>query len=115
MNPPRCKSRRRINALSVAQMFVELQLGIVTMHELVTLTGLSLATVRNYVLTLHKLGGCHIASWETDSRGRHTTPAFTAGKGKDVPAPKMTEAERHRRHRDRMRQVRMQNAVAGIG
>lgn len=112
-NPPRCKTRRRLNALSVAKMFIEMQRYPVTMHELVGHTGLAIMTVRSYVLTLHKLGGCYIAHWEQDRRGEHRTPAFTIGDKRDAKKPVTSAAERSRRYRAKLAHLHMLHATAG--
>jgi hypothetical protein len=99
VNPPRCKTRRRLNALSVAQMMVAMQEEAHTVHELCALVGLSLATTRHYILTLHREGGCHIEHWEQDCKGRHVTPSYRLGKRKDAIKPRRTRAESGRAYR----------------
>lgn len=114
MNPPRCKTRRRLNALSIAQMMVAIQDEALTLHELVDLTGLAIMTVRSYVLTLHREGGCHIAHWEQDSRGAYTTPAWRMGRKKDAAKPaKRTSATRSKDYRARLAQKQILSAMAG--
>lgn len=115
MNPPRCTSRRRINALSVARMMVAMQDDALTIHELRELSGLALLTTRSYVLTLHREGGCHIEHWETDTRGRYTTPAYRLGKKRDAARPVVqSNAERHRAYRARMADLKALRALAGV-
>jgi DNA-binding CsgD family transcriptional regulator len=113
LNQPRCRSRRRLNALSVAQIVVELQRCPTTLHELVEYTGLSIMTVRSYVLTLHKLGGCHIEHWEPDRRGAYVTPAWRMGAKRDAPKPTCSDAERAKRFRARLRNLSLVRATAG--
>lgn len=112
MNPPRCKTQRRLNALSIARLMVALQEDAYTTHELREMVGLSLVTTRDYVLTLHREGGCHIAHWEQDSRGRYTTPAYRLGKKRDAVRPVQCNAERQRRARARQKQVATLFALA---
>jgi hypothetical protein len=112
MNPPRCKTKRRLNALSVAQMMVAMQDEAHTVHELRELVGLSLYTTRHYVLTLHREGGCHIAHWEQDGRGRYTTPAYRLGKRRDAVRPVICNKARSKAYRARKAQQAMLYALA---
>lgn len=113
-NPPRCTAPRRINALSVAEMMVAMQDNALTMHELVDLTGLAIKTVRSYVLTLHKIGGCHIAHWEQDKRGAWSTPAWRIGAKKDAQKPaRIPDKVRSAAYRTRRAQQKMLAAMAG--
>ena len=114
MNEPRTiRKTRRINALSVARMMVLMQGGPMSLHDLVAEVGLSIGTVREYVLTLHREGGCHIASWAQDRRGRYTTPQYVSGPGRDARQPKKTVEEINRAYRERQRQLRTLMALAG--
>lgn len=114
MNPPRCKTRRRLNALSVAKMIRAMQEGPSTVHELIEISGLSLFTTRHYVLTLHREQACHIAHWEQDSRGHYSTPAYAMGEGKDAKKPKrITGAQRSKIYRQRVKQLETLRALAG--
>lgn len=112
MNPPRSLTKRRINALSIARLMVALQDEAMTVHELQELVGLHLFTTRNYVLTLHREGGCYIAHWEQDKRGRYTTAAYRLGKMRDAVKPVMCSAERQRRARAKAKQVKTLFALA---
>lgn len=111
MNPPRCTTRRRLNAVSIAKLIKAMQEEAVTVHELVEVTGLCLFTVRHYVLTLHREQACHIKHWEQDSRGRFTTPAYTLGVGKDAKRPKMSESERAKRYRAKLAHAALLQAM----
>jgi hypothetical protein len=82
-------------------MMVAMQDEAHTVHELCELVGLSLATTRHYILTLHREGGCHIAHWEPDRRGRHVTAAYRLGKRKDAIKPRISRAESARAYRAR--------------
>jgi hypothetical protein len=112
MNPPRSPIRRRLNAVSIARLMVALQDEAMTVHELRELVGLSLFTTRHYVLTLHREGGCHIAHWEQDKRGRYVTAAYRLGKKRDAVKPVLCNAERQRRARLRAKQVQTMFALA---
>lgn len=111
MNPPRCTTRRRLNAVSIAKLIKAMQEEAVTVHELVEVTGLCLFTVRHYVLTMHREQVCHIKHWEQDSRGRFTTPAYTLGAGKDAKKPKVSESERAKKYRARQKQAAFLQAM----
>lgn len=102
-SPPRGCKRLRINAISVAKLMRALQLDACTLHELVDETGMALCTCRSYVKALHAEGGCHIVGWEKDGRGRHTTPVWRAGEGRDMPRPSLKPAQRAAQYRARRR------------
>lgn len=112
MNPPRSITKRRLNALSIARLMVAIQDEGLTCHELREMVGLSLFTTRHYVLTLHREGGCYIAHWEQDKRGRYTTAAYRLGKKRDAVKPVMCGAERQRRARAKAKQVKTLFALA---
>lgn len=113
MNPPRCKTKRKLNALSIARLMDALMDGPCTTHELVAVSGLSLGTVRHYVLTLHRESVAYIAHWEQNSRGAYTTPAYMLGRKRDAIKPVMGASERNKAWRARRRQIELIHATAG--
>lgn len=102
MNPPLCKTKRRINALSLAKLIVSME-GM-TVYELAEITGLHYTTVRHYVHALHKEGGCHVSHWEPDGRGRHVTAAYSLGRKKDADKPRISSSQRAKMYRARIAQ-----------
>lgn len=114
MNPSRCKTHRRINALSVVKMMRALQADACTTHELVEVSGLCLVTVRRYVLTLHSEGVAYIEHWEQDRRGTYTTPAYRLGCHKDAVRPKKSQSLRCKEWRARKKHQAVTAALAGV-
>ena len=114
MNPPRCRSHRRINAISVTKMILAMQEGPSTAQDLVEASGLSLHTCRHYILTMHREGAAHITAWERAPNGAYRTPAYALGAGRDVSPPKpISTAERSRLRRAKQRLAFMDAAIAG--
>lgn len=113
MNPPRCTSRRRLNALSIARLMAALMDGACTAQDLAEASGLCLDTARHYVLTLHREGIAYIAQWEQNSRGVYTTPAYRLGARRDADKPRQSGAERGRAYRARRKQIALIQATAG--
>jgi hypothetical protein len=114
MNKPRCKTRRRLNSISLAKMIVAMMSDASSVHELAEITGLDAQTVRHYVLTLHREGGCFIEHWIADSLGRHQTPSYYLGHGKDAKKPVLPRTEQKRRSYEKRKQREAMFALAGV-
>lgn len=112
-NPPRCTTRRRINAIALSKLIVTMQDMPCTYHDLVDATGLNITTIRHYLLALHKEGGCYICGWEKNSRGIDCTPVFSLGRGRDKPRERKSDAARNRTYRAKKAQIAMLHAMAG--
>lgn len=73
--------------------------------QLADYTGLHASTVRRYIRALRDLKTPRvcIADWEEDRHGTRSVPvyAFAPAGGKDAPRPRMTQAEKARRYRER--------------
>lgn len=84
-------------------------------EDLADLTGLHVHTVRRYLLAMREARprAAFISGWDLDVRGNPSIRLFRLGRSKDVPRPKMSNAERQRRQKLRKRQQRIQNALAG--
>jgi hypothetical protein len=85
-----------------------------TTHELVEITGLHLFTVRQYVLALHKEGGCFIDHWNKNTIGRYTTPAYMIGHAKDAKKPAVSRSESNRRYNAKRHQQNVLFALAAV-
>lgn len=112
--PKHNKTRRRINAVSIAKLIKAMQENNYTVRELTELVGLHVYTVRSYVLTMHREGACHIAHWERDTMGRYQIAAYALGPGKDAKRPTLDAKERGRMYRQRVRQQKALFALAGV-
>ncbi len=101
----------RVNAIAIAEMLKAAQDGIYTAFELVEMTGLSINTVRGYMNVFHKAGVIHVCDWEEDIRGNRTRKVYKLGKGKDMPKPKMSQAEVNKRYREKVKNLKL---MAGL-
>ena len=76
----------------------------ITARELHAEVGVHLVTASEWLRALKKENVLYIAGWLTDSLGRDTTPVYGLGPGLDIPRRSMTQAERQRRYRQRMKE-----------
>ncbi len=69
-------------------------------------TGLSKTAVQNWATRLHKEGAIYISKWVKPTPNSIPTAYYRKGKGKDAPCRQqpLSNTERHRRYRQRMRQ-----------
>jgi hypothetical protein len=87
MTETKSRKRTRLNAKLYAMALQEMADGPTTRQELIEQTGLSVKTVAAIVKALHQRRLIHVGAWEKDAAGRCILPAFSFGKGKDVPRP----------------------------
>lgn len=111
---PKGKPKNRLNAVLYATLLAELVEGPTTRQEMIDHTGLSRQTILSLVRALHERGLIHVASWERDSRGKHSIAAFQFGRAKDVKRPPpLTASELQVAYRSR--KFAAGTVVAGIG
>lgn len=104
----------RVGALTYAELVLHMLPGDMTAEELAEVTGLRDDTVRQYTRALHRAGAAHIAGWAPDRMGRMTTRLLKIGAGSDRPRPpRLSDAERSRRHNGVKRARKMIQRTAG--
>jgi hypothetical protein len=96
----------RVNAITNAQLLSKVSEGVFTTHQLSEETGLCIRTIRNYLSAMHKVGVLHITDWEEDTGGRRSLKVYKLGAGKDMPKPRMSNAETRRRYRLKIRKLK---------
>jgi alkaline phosphatase len=117
MNPPKNAGTRRppvkINHLITARVIKLLTEECVTYYEIIEETGVSYQTALKLMRALRAENLAHIGGWEKDRHGRENIPVFSWGKGKDKPRACMSQTERARLYRGRLKQRAMGLALAG--
>jgi hypothetical protein len=114
MTEAKSRKRTRLNAKLYAMALQEMADGPSTRQELIEQTGLGVKTVAGIVKALHQRRLIHIGAWEKDALGRCILPAFSFGKGRDVPKPApKTGAELARSYTARRAQRSALHASAG--
>jgi hypothetical protein len=93
----------KVNQSMYAKVFRELLDGPTSAHDLVTLTGMHIITAQSLMRTLKTHKVVHIAAWEKDSRGRDAIPVYAMGEGRDKKRARMSESERKRLSRERIK------------
>jgi hypothetical protein len=78
----------KMGAVSYGAMCELMCEGIYSCAEMAEMTGLHYVTVLQYTREIHKAGAAHIASWETDSRGRECVRIYKLGRGVDAKRKK---------------------------
>lgn len=96
-----------------AQLIKLLMEGLYNCRELAEQTGLHYVTVLQYTRELHEAGAAHICMWQKDNRGRDLIKVYKLGEGKNAKRRSMSPAERQLRYRNKLRQQKMQQVVAG--
>lgn len=113
--PPSLKGRKivKVGKLTTALLVKHLLEGTYSCQELADLTGLHYVTVLEYTRAMHRIGACHISSWEKDTRGRDVVKIYKLGAGKDAKREKLTGAERQARTREKRRAFQLTQVMAG--
>lgn len=113
--PPLLKGRKliKISKLTTALLVKEMWQGTYSCTELAEMTGLHYVTVLEFTRAMHRVGACHISSWEKDTRGRDVIKIYKLGPGKDAKREKLTGAERQERTREKRRAVERAQVMAG--
>jgi hypothetical protein len=113
--PPLLKGRKiiKIGKLTTAMLIKEMWQGTYSCIELAELTGLHYVTVLEFTRAMHRVGACHISSWEKDTRGRDVIKIYKLGPGQDAKREKLTGAERQERTREKRRAVERAQVMAG--
>jgi hypothetical protein len=78
----------KMGAVSYGAMCKLMCEGVYSCAEMAEMTGLHYVTVLQYTREIHKAGAAHIASWETDSRGRDCVRIYKLGEGVDAKRKK---------------------------
>ncbi len=108
------KKIAKINAITNAQLMLKLTEGVYTAFELAEETGLGIRTIRPYLTAMHKVGVIHITEWTEDAIGHRSMKVYKLGPGKDVPKPRMTNAETRRRYRNKQKQIKLMRDLDAI-
>lgn len=103
----------KMNAVAQAQLIRLLLEGMYSCKELANLTGLHYVTVLQYCRELYHAGAAHICMWNKDERGRDNIKIYKLGEGKDKKRQRMTDAERQARYREKLKQKKLQQVIAG--
>lgn len=103
----------KINKLTTAMLVKEMWAGTYSCEELAEITGLHYVTVLDFARAMHKVGACHISSWEKDTRGRDVIKIYKLGPGKDAKREKLTGAERQQRTRAKVKELQLAQVMAG--
>lgn len=74
----------KMGAISYGAMCKLMCEGVYSCAEIAEMTGLHYVTVLQYTREIHKAGAAHVASWETDSRGRDCVRIYKLGEGVDA-------------------------------
>ena len=100
------KHTTRVNALAFSIMIKFLLDGGYTAKELAETTGLAIATVRNYLNSLHRAGAIYVSGWDQDDCGRYKAKQFALGEGIDMKKPKPApQAQKSARWRAKLRNI----------
>lgn len=102
----------RVNAMTAAHMIGEMLDGPSSAKMLSEVSGMQLPSVWRWMRALHKAGVIRIVGWERDQQGSFRIALYQLGRGKDAPKPsKMTNAERLRRYRAKIRRTDLAQAL----
>ena len=103
----------RLNATLNARMIKMLLYGEATVHEIADETGLGPETISRYCRELRKQKAAHIAGWEKNVRGVDATAIWKLGRGADVPRAVKPSTERSKAWRERQKQLKLIQRMAG--
>ena len=103
----------KMGAISYGAMCKLMCEGVYSCAEMAEMTGLHYVTVLQYTREIHKAGAAHIASWETDSRGRDCVRIYKLGEGVDTPRkPARNKAKVNANRRARRQQLELIQRMA---
>lgn len=113
--PVALKGRKivKVGKLTTALLIKHLLEGTYSCTELAELTGLHYVTVLEYTRAMHRIGACHISSWEKDCRGRDVIRIYKLGAGRDAKREKLSGAERQARTREKRKAFQLTQVMAG--
>lgn len=115
MAPPIGRKAAKANAIAAWRLIELLMQGTHTIQQLADDTGLHRITVERWLRAGRNAGLVYIDHWEQDCRGRMILRVLKLGTGKDAKCPKLTDAQRRQRYRDRQRARQMLQVTAGAG
>lgn len=107
------KKQRKVSHIALAKTLRMLLEGPVTAHEVAEETGIHIVTAQEWMRSLRKEQAVHISGWLPDGLGRDATAVYSAGKGKDKPRHKLTQAQRQARHRAKKKQLALDKLILG--
>ena len=112
---PTTKGRKitKVGALTLTNLLANLMHGDMTCKELAEETGLHYATVLSYTRAMHKGGVVHIARWEKCSDDRCKIKIYKLGKNKDAKKQLVTDEERRRRYKEKLKQKALIQMMSG--
>jgi hypothetical protein len=84
-----------------------------TLRDLADETGLHYATVKDYVNALHKEKLVRVVAWEKDAHGRDAARVFGWGTGPDKKRTRLSDAEKQRRYKVRLKSKQLLHRMAG--
>lgn len=102
----------KVNAISLAVLIKRLSEGTHTCRELADETGLHIQTIYQWCRQLHKLGAIHICMWEKDAKGKESLKVYMLGEGKDAKPTRLTDYQKTKRYRMKMRAITMNQRMA---
>jgi hypothetical protein len=113
MAPPVGRKMAKVNAVTAWRLIELLMDGTHTIQQLADETGMHRITVEKWLRAGRNAGILYVDHWETDVRGRRILRVLRLGRGKDAKCPKLTDAEKAQRYRDRKKAHRMAAVLAG--
>lgn len=111
-------AKSRVNPMAFRLLIAALMEGPHTYYDLAEASGLSMPTVRRWLLPFRKTTAgvrrsVHLAEWHDDPRGYPTRPAFAWGDKPDARRVPINGAERQRRVRAKQAVLRGIQRTAG--
>ena len=113
--PPCNKGRKiiKVNALMMAQLMKHLMEGDYTCQELAEETGLHYVTVLHYTREMYRKGVLHICKWDKRSESKDPIRIYKLGSKPDAKKKIMTDVEKSQRYRQKKKQLRLVQMMAG--
>jgi hypothetical protein len=112
----RGKPKIRASAVTIGYLLAELHAGASSVKELSAASGLSLATVRDYLREFKKRKLVHIAGYDRNSQNSPSITLYQWNPGaKDAKMPKMTPAEKAKLYRKNKRERAIRQRLTSLG
>jgi hypothetical protein len=103
----------KMGAISYGAMCKLMCEGVYSCAEMAELTGLHYVTVLQYTREIYRAGASHIASWETDARGKDCIRIYKLGEGVDAKKKKKrTSSQTSAAHRAKLASIDLINRMA---
>ena len=107
-------SKKYINVIAVAKMIGAISEESQSLATLIKLTGLHHQTIMRWLRELKKNNAVHIEYWAEDPFGRRSIRMWKLGAGDNAPRPLLTDQERRRRYRSKLKGRALLNAFKAI-